>query len=99
MWDPVVVGVLCNRLNIKLVIQPNQKLKEFSLEISQKIKNEGLNYPKTIVFCRNYKDCTGLYLSLVEKLRGSQAQLSSCNSNRCSLKLLIQEESGKIQLE
>ena len=69
MWDPVVVDVSCNRPNIKLVIQPKQKLEEFSLEIAQRIKNEGLNYPKTIVFCRNYKDCTGLYLSLVEKLR------------------------------
>lgn len=68
MWDPVV-GVSCNTPNIKLVIQPKQKLEEFSLEISQRITNEGLNYPKTIVFCRNYKDCTGLYLSLVEKLR------------------------------
>ena len=68
MWEPAIVGVSCNRPNIKLIIQPKQKLEEFGLQISQRLQNEGLSYPKTIVFCTNYKDCTGLYLSLVENL-------------------------------
>ena len=69
MWEPAIVGVSCNWPNIKLIIQPKQKLEEFGLQISQRLQNEGLSYPKTIVFCTNYKDCTGLYLSLVENLR------------------------------
>ena len=66
--QPALVATSCNRPNIKLQVQAKQTLDEFSFELSQKIKYEKFNYPKTIVFCRNYKDCTNLFLTLAEHL-------------------------------
>lgn len=36
--------------------------------ISQDIIEKRLEYPKTIIFCKSYQDCSSLYLSLVEHL-------------------------------
>ena len=68
LFDPVVVAVTCNRPNIFLNVQPKEKLDEFSLLMSQQIIEKKLDYPKTIIFCQNYQDCSNLYLSLVERL-------------------------------
>ena len=68
LLDPIVVALSCNRPNLLLQVQPKQKLEEFSLCLSQSIKDQALEYPKTIIFCPSYQDCTSLYLSLVEDL-------------------------------
>ena len=68
LMNPALVAISCDRPNIKLLVQAKQTLEEFSFELSQKIKSEKLSYPKTIVFCRNYKDCTSLFLTLTEHL-------------------------------
>ena len=36
----------------------------FAAEIAGNIKEEGANYPKTIIFCRTYQACSMLYLQL-----------------------------------
>ena len=68
LLDPMVVAVSCNRPNILLQVQPKQNLEEFSFYISQNIKVQKSEYPRTIIFCQNYQDCTTLYLSLFEHL-------------------------------
>lgn len=66
--NPLVVATTCNRPNIFLQVEPQQKLEEFSKFLSQEIIKKNLEYPKTIIFCQNYQDCSSLYLSLVECL-------------------------------
>lgn len=66
--NPIVIAVSCNRPNIKLLIQPEQKLEEFSNALAQRIIAEKLSYPKTIIFCPSYTACTTLYLTLMERL-------------------------------
>ena len=66
--DPLVVAVTCNRPNILLQVQPKEKLEQFSMFMSQQMIEKKLDYPKTIIFCQNYQDCSNLYLSLVEHL-------------------------------
>ena len=63
-----MVAVTCNRPNIFLNIQPKEKLEQFSWLISQQIIEKKLDYPKTIIFCQTYQDCSNLYLSLIEYL-------------------------------
>ena len=66
--NPVVIAVSCNRTNIKLQVQPEQKLEEFSNALTERIKVEKLNFPKTIIFTPSYTACSILYLTLMEKL-------------------------------
>ena len=62
---PVVIAMSCNRPNIKLHVQSEQKLEEFSTSLTERIMNEKLNYPKTIVFCLSYAACSTLYLTIM----------------------------------
>ena len=48
--DPVLVAVSPNRANIKLSVNPSQPLEEFASEISEELKIQKKNYPKTIIF-------------------------------------------------
>lgn len=66
--NPVVTAASCNRPNIKFIVQPKQQLEDFSTELARNIEIKKLEYPKTIVFCRNYGDCTSLYYTIMEKL-------------------------------
>jgi len=66
--NPIVIAVSCNRTNIKLQVQPEQKLEEFSKALTERIVTEKLSYPKTIIFCTSYTACSTLYLTLMEKL-------------------------------
>lgn len=66
--NPALVATSCNRSNIKLLVKAKQTLEEFCFELSQKIKLEKVKYPKTIVFCRSYKECTDLFVTLMEQL-------------------------------
>ena len=40
-------------------------LESLVLKILSDLKKERLNYPKTIIFCRRYQDCTDLYSAMV----------------------------------
>ena len=68
LMNPAVVATSCNRSNIKLLVRAKQTLEEFSFDLSQKLKSDKQKHPKTIVFCRSYKDCTDLYVPLTEQL-------------------------------
>ena len=59
--DPVLVAVSPNRANIKLSVNPSQPLEEFASEISEELKIQKKNYPKTIIFCNSYNDCSRIY--------------------------------------
>lgn len=62
--DYVVVALPPNRPNIKLTLQPSKDLQEYSLELSEQLRSLKLNYPKTILFCQSYKDCSMFYLCI-----------------------------------
>ena len=68
MKDPVVVALRPERSNIRYSVGMDQSLHEFSTDLAEMVKHQPLDSPKTLVFCRKYEDCSGLYLSLVDKL-------------------------------
>ena len=56
--DPVTIALPPCRSNIKLVVRSATKLEEFALELSEKLKILKSKYPKTILFCHTYQDCS-----------------------------------------
>ena len=64
LQNPVIVALSPNRVNIKLVVQSSKSLREFTQFIASKLKQQQIDYPKTIIFACNYQDCTNLYLNI-----------------------------------
>jgi len=64
----MVVAVSPNRQNIKLVIKPSQPMDEFAMELAEDLKKSREKYPKTIVFCKSYNDCSNIYIAMVQCL-------------------------------
>ena len=60
----VVVALPPNRPNIKLTVQSAKSLQEYALELSEQIRSLKINYPKTILFCHSYQDCSRFYLCI-----------------------------------
>lgn len=69
--DVVVVALPPSRPNIMYKVQPLQKLEEFSNCLSTDIKRLGIAFPKTVVFCQKYTDCSQLHLTIRKKLGGA----------------------------
>ena len=63
-----VVGLSPMRENIRYAVRPMTSLEELSAQISMGLKSLRNYYPKTIIFCRRYNDCTGLYKLLESNL-------------------------------
>ena len=61
LCDPVIVGCSSYRANITYIVKPMPKMDIFCKRIARDIKRMGMNYPKTVIFCRRYQDCTDLY--------------------------------------
>ena len=60
MINPVVVGCSSYRANITYCVKP-QPDKTFCNNMAKELKQLGTAYPKTVIFCRQYKDCAALY--------------------------------------
>ena len=63
-----VVAAPPQRENITYSIKPLKPLDEFASDLSTEIGVLRAEYPKTIVFCRRYKDCSKLYRLLRKNL-------------------------------
>lgn len=68
MPDPYIVALSPERSNIRYSVEPDMTVDELSTAISEQLKDHPLHYPKTVIFCRRYEDCSSLYLSLASKL-------------------------------
>ena len=60
-----IVGMSPNRDNIHLSVVQNVTLFEFMQPIVGALKDKGVNYPKTLIFCRSYNDFNLVYNELV----------------------------------
>ena len=55
LYDPLVVATTCNRPNIFLQVQPEQKLDKVNMFISQQMIEKKLAYPKSIFFAKTIR--------------------------------------------
>ena len=68
MLKPILIGLPPNRQKIKFTVKARLKMSEFCNNVAEEVKSQGLEYPKTIIFCRTYHDCGDLYYSLHKSL-------------------------------
>ena len=74
LQNPVIVGLSPNRPNIFLSVLPTMKLNEVVEMVAGDLIQKGVNYPKTIIFCRTYQDCTDLYARMVHYLGDNKTE-------------------------
>ena len=68
--DVVLVALPPSRPNIMYKLQPLDNLADFSTNLSTDLRRLGIAFPKTVIFCQKYKDCSELYLTVRKKLGG-----------------------------
>jgi len=66
--DPLVVAASPDRPNIKLCVKPSQPLEDFTVEVSTELKLLKKDFPKTIIFCNSYNDCSRIYGKMLDYL-------------------------------
>ena len=64
MSNPIIVGCSSYRANISYIVKPLPKMESFCKSLASDLKRMGMNYPKTVIFCRRYPDCSDLYRQL-----------------------------------
>ena len=64
-----LVALSPQRSNITYSVRPEVTIKELSEELALSLKERRREYPKTIVFCRNYQHCSQFYLLLRKNLK------------------------------
>ena len=64
MEEPSIISLSPHRDNIMYKVRPPITLEELSSTIGKELSTKRLSYPKTIVFCRRYQDCSDLYLTV-----------------------------------
>lgn len=74
LQEPVIVGISPNRSNIFLQVSPNKLLKPFVERITDDMRKERINYPKTLIFCRTYQDCIDWYSEMIDSLGSHQTE-------------------------
>jgi len=70
MKDVKVVDMPPQRKNITLIVKPIQPLLEFVNELAFQIQVLKTSYPKTIIFCHTYNDCSAVFI-MIEELLGA----------------------------
>ena len=66
--NPVLIGCPANRDNIYYEVKSLPDVGEFCATIANDISHQGVEYPKTIIFFRQYTDCALMYHVLQDKL-------------------------------
>lgn len=65
---PVLIGCAPDRRNISYEVRPMIDMEDFCRDLSNGLKTQGINYPKTIIFFQRYIDCAALYQVLKRRL-------------------------------
>lgn len=68
LHNPIVIGVSPDRPDIFLSLVPSMELDMLVDTLCQALKQERINFPKTLVFCRSCKECGELYVAILDKL-------------------------------
>lgn len=61
MEHVAVVGASPERHNIRYSVHPMMTMDDFCCRIATNVRTLMTSYPKTVVFCRKYRDCSAMY--------------------------------------
>lgn len=67
--DVSTIALSPQRNNITCCVREHIPVREFGAEIASDLSKERREYPKTIIFCRNYKHCYQLYGTIRECMK------------------------------
>ena len=68
LHNPVVLGLPPDRCNTFYRVSPLPALQEVSHKIATDLQMQHTSFPKTLVFCQRYQDCTELYATVRHKM-------------------------------
>ena len=74
MDNPALVTLPPHRANILYRVQPVTKLDELSSAIAGELADKLTAFPKTVLFCRQYRDSSDLYAAILHKMGTSFAE-------------------------
>ena len=66
--QPDVIASSPQRSNIFFCKKPPIIIDDLSSQLADEFKERRINFPKTVIFCRSYKDCGDLFVMLRHKL-------------------------------
>ena len=66
--QPDVIASSPQRSNIFFCKKPPIIIDDLSSQLADEFKDRRINFPKTVIFCRSYKDCGDLFVMLRHKL-------------------------------
>ena len=62
--DEVVVSKSPCKNNIMYVVVESAAIEEVFMPIAKRLHEDRSSYPRTLIYCRSYTDCSNIYLSL-----------------------------------
>lgn len=68
MNNPILVALPPDRGNIVYKVHPKASLDELSTSLCREFIEKHTDFPKTVIFVRQYQDCSDIYLMLRHKL-------------------------------
>ena len=69
MQEPEIIALSPQRPNIFYSLQPPTNLEKLSTDLADELKQDRINFKKTVLFCRNYLDCGNLYATIRYKMK------------------------------
>lgn len=68
MKDYALIALPPSRSNIRYSVKDLPTQEDFTSAIASEIRKHGVKFPKTVIFCRKYRECTSLYYHLESML-------------------------------
>ena len=68
MSNPCLIALPPSRDNVRYQVKPKIRLEDLSSLLSHSLLERRVNCPKTVVFVRQYSDCSNLYLMIRNKM-------------------------------
>ncbi len=68
LQNPKMIVLSPERLNIFYRVDPPVTVSELATNLGEELAEKWMEFPKTVIFCRKYQDCSDLYLTLRNEL-------------------------------
>ena len=69
MWNPITIYTPPHKKNIVYSIKAKQSIQSMVISISCSLKEVAVEYPRTIIFCKRFTECTEIYHTFKSQLK------------------------------
>ena len=71
MWNPITIYVPPQKKNIIYSIKAKESIESMVKSICSCLGEVSVEYPRTIIFCKRFTECTEIYLTFKSQLKDS----------------------------